>query len=154
MPTEYAIPLAILLIIVTLFFVFNKQIVHALEPVGNDLRKCVFDCTLACIGLLGINVIVFIYVLARLKAGWLIPIAILFVLSFPPVSCSRVFFQTPFLTLNIAIWSRDSTHARRTGLWTRCSIWNSCCWHITRRIRKFLVRTLFLRNLYIVDKDV
>jgi len=50
---------AVLLVIVVLFAVFNKQIVHAIQPAANKIHS--------------------------LPAGWIIPIAIFFVISFPPL---------------------------------------------------------------------
>ncbi|TEB08865.1 hypothetical protein FA13DRAFT_1587221, partial [Coprinellus micaceus] len=64
---EYYVILVLILVITVLVSVYHKQIVHWLTPAAEWLHNT--------------------------TGGWLVPIAVLFVISFPPVSLARPEYQ-------------------------------------------------------------
>jgi hypothetical protein len=75
--TAWTITLVVILVLVVLMSLYHRQIVDWLTPVSNKLRKFVLR---TCICHSNAE-----YFVIRLPGGWIIPIAILFIISFPPV---------------------------------------------------------------------
>ena len=79
------------------------------------------------------------FVSASLPFGWLIPIAIFFVISFPPV-CIKSLFGCLFFTHNaLVVWPRNPCNPLRRCLGLGRWLCYCCCWDVHRRARQLLV---------------
>jgi hypothetical protein len=74
--------LLVLVAIITLLIVFNSQIVHGLQPAANWMHRCAGSRP-------ALNKVCWGYAIYSTPGGWLIPIAVLIILSFPPVGCAQ-----------------------------------------------------------------
>lgn len=84
-----------------------------------------------------------------LPAGWLIPIAIFFVISFPPVCPEHVIWQL-LAHKDAVVWTRDYRHSLRSRLGSVGWLRYHCSWNFRRRNWQFLVRLawpLLIRSL-------
>ena len=84
----------------------------------------------------------------RLEFGWLVPIAVLFVISFPPVTCCSVVLVPITHLFTSAIWSRNRLRSLWAGMGFMGWVWNRCYGHFPRRGWQFLVRS-YNSGLYI-----
>lgn len=116
----------VILIITILISVFHTQIVHALTPATNWMHN--------------------------LSVGWLIPIAVLFIISFPPVSTSTSTLLTyPNLICLPSPRSALRSRNRCDTLWLGVGALGRFRYcggrHVTRRTRQLLVRPYRLIRL-------
>ncbi|HEV7737227.1 MAG TPA: hypothetical protein VGO47_07655 [Chlamydiales bacterium] len=72
----------VILVITILISVFDKQIVNFLTPIGKKIRECVMSSRLELRTIKN-------NLSCSIPFGWLIPIGILFIISFPPVRICR-----------------------------------------------------------------
>ena len=122
----------VLLIITALASMYHKQIVTWLTPFTKWVYECVF--------VLGVLQRRYNDVY-RLEYGWLVPIAVLFVISFPPVTCYSVVLVPITHLFASAIWSRNRLRSLWAGMGLMEWVWNRCCGHFPRRGWQFLVRS-------------
>jgi hypothetical protein len=82
----YYVIAIILSVITALITIYHHQIVAQLTPAAHSVKRSVIICisSLSCF-LLNPALLLLIMIFARLPGGWAIPIAILFIISFPPV---------------------------------------------------------------------
>ena len=76
-----------------------------------------------------------------LEFGWLVPVAVLFVISFPPVTCCPIALVAISHLFASAIWSRNRLCSLWVGMGFMGWIWNRRCGHFPRRGWQFLVRS-------------
>ncbi len=89
-PLGYYVALGAIVILTALLLVFHTQIVDWLTPFSQWLHEYVF---------LVPRSVHIVTISVSLKFGWLVPIGILFVLSFPPVICLAVSYCSPLIYL-------------------------------------------------------
>jgi hypothetical protein len=91
----YYVIAIILSVITALITIYHHQIVAQLTPAAHTVKKSVIIC-ISSLSRFFLNpaVLLLIMISPRLPGGWVIPIVILFIISFPPV---RPIFRVPGL---------------------------------------------------------
>jgi len=91
----YYVIAIIMSVITALVTIYHHQIVAQLTPAAHSLKGSVIICNSSLSrSFLNPSLLLLILICARLPGGWVIPIAILFIISFPPV---RPIYRVPGL---------------------------------------------------------
>ena len=83
----YYVIAIILSVITALITIYHHQIVAQLTPAAHTVKKSVVVIRASCLSSFFLNLVLILLIMisASLPGGWVIPIAILFIISFPPV---------------------------------------------------------------------